>query len=223
MNKPRSGDSAHRQLANSFLRVLRQGDEEAVSRVLEAALAQGIDGPTIYLKGLQPALEQIGQLWETGRVLVAEEHRATVLARWVMDTLWDDFISDSYRGDNDHLLAGGVRGERHDLGLIMVARFLRRDGWHVFEMGTDVPEQDFASIAARIHPRVCLLSAALPQRLEAVRTTIAGLRDSGFTAPIMVGGRVFRLDPGLVSAVGASGTAADAAEAVTRVHQLLGL
>ncbi len=223
MAKSGSKSDLQAQLANSLLEALQRGDDEAAAQALEKALAGGLDGPTIYLRLLQPALEQIGVLWETGEALVAEEHRATVLARWLMDSLWDEFTPSRYRGDNDTLLAGGVRDEHHDLGLTMVAQFLRRDGWHVFDMGGNVPERDFALMAARLRPRACLLSATLPERLEGVRATIGQLVGQGVQVPVLVGGRVFRQDPTLAAAVGAEGTAVDAAEAVVRVHRLLGV
>lgn len=220
MGEPESKESLLAKQVAALLPVLRQGDEDAALRVLEEALRSGLDGPSIYLGVLQPAMDQIGCLWEEGRATIGEEHRASALTRWLMDALWDEFIPKSYRADN-RLLAGCVHGERHDLGLTMVTRFLRREGWHVVDLGADVPEQEFAEMAAAVRPRACLLSAATVEHLDGVRATIAALQGLGLNLPILVGGVAFRHHPHLATVVGATGMAADAAEAVDRVRQIL--
>jgi methanogenic corrinoid protein MtbC1 len=112
-------------------------------------------------------------------------------------------------------------GERHDLGLSMVSDFLRRDGWHVVDLGADVPEGDLAAMAARIRPGVCLLSATRVESLDAVRAAIGELQSQAGGVAILVGGAVFARDPSLATTLGATGTADNAQDAVDWVRQYL--
>ena len=62
---------------------------------------------------------------------------------------------------------GGVRGvavlacapgERHDLGLLMLAVLLRADGWQVAYLGADTPLEDAIGLAAAVSARMLCLS-----------------------------------------------------------------
>ncbi len=209
------------QLVDEMVPVLLKGDEDTAYQVLKKALAGGLDPPSIYLRVFQPALDQIGDLWQAGRVSVAEEHKGTCVVRWLMAALWFEFNPDGYRSGYPSMLAACAQGERHDIGLTMVGDFLRRDGWHVVMLGADVPEDSLVQMAYHLQPGVFLLSAAMAVSLDSLRTTIPRLRDAVPDTSVLVGGRVFRLDRAAAHAVGADRAAPDAADAVVQVRQLM--
>ena len=212
-----------RSLADSYLEAIRTGDDEGSLAVLERAISSSLGAPSFYLDVVQPALERIGGLWECGVLDVGEEHRATEMTRRIMDALDDEFSARPRRAKGGPLLAGCVRGEQHELGLTMVVRFLRRDGWPVVALGANVPESSFALMAGRAGASACLLSLATRDRLDATRATVGALRASGFRGPVLVGGSLFRResDGALATDLGANGYASDAAEVVKLVRALL--
>src|SRR5439155_4068376 len=99
---------------------------------------------------LSPLLHTIGERWEHGELSVAEEH----------------LVSEAVRSRLGHLLAdsgGGIRGsavlacapgEEHELGLMMLAIALRRDGWRVVYLGADTPFGDAVDLAERVDARL---------------------------------------------------------------------
>src|SRR6267154_2669037 len=99
---------------------------------------------------VRPMLEAVGAAWARGELTVAEEH----------------LVSETVRSRLGHLLGdpgGGVRGtavllcvpgERHELGLMMAAIALRRDGWKVVYLGADTPFEDAVALARRLSARV---------------------------------------------------------------------
>jgi DNA-binding transcriptional MerR regulator len=121
------------------------GESVEVGVRLDQAFAlQGVEDT---LEGVvRPLLAAIGDRWERGALDVADEH----------------LVSEAVRSRLAHLLGdvgGGVRGvavlacapgERHDLGLMMAAIALRRDGWRIFYLGADTPVDDAASLARRV-------------------------------------------------------------------------
>jgi MerR family transcriptional regulator, light-induced transcriptional regulator len=118
---------------------------------------------------LQPLLRTVGERWEDGTLSVAEEH----------------LVSEAVRSRLGHLLGdagGGVRGvavlacapgERHELGLMMAAIALRRDGWKVVYLGADTPLADALALATRLESRVLGISLASSTRADAVQEVLA--------------------------------------------------
>ena len=147
-------------------------DCEAVERLLDQAFALPELERTLATV-IAPALEEVGRGWESGRFTVAQEH----------------LVSESVRARLERLLAdarGGVRGravlacgpgERHELGVLMLAVLLRADGWQVAYLGADTPLPDALSLAAQSGARLCCLSVA---RAE----TLAELTEAAARVPV---------------------------------------
>jgi methylmalonyl-CoA mutase cobalamin-binding subunit len=53
------------------------------------------------------------------------------------------------------------QGERHELGLMMLAIALRRDGWKVIYLGADTPVDDAVAVAHRQSARVLAISCTV--------------------------------------------------------------
>ncbi len=215
------GNSVLSNLTAELLGALRRDNEEKAFQVIERAISSGLDGPSIYLNVLQPTLDQVGGLWECGQVSIGEEHRASATVEWLMKSLWYEFQPQVTRSRHRSLLVSAVRNERHDIGLTMVCDFLRLDGWQVVNLGADTPECEIARMAALIHPSLCLLSVSRVDTFDALSETVAELRLRDRDLPILVGGRIFRVDPTIVCPEGVAVVAKDANEAVTEVRKLL--
>jgi methanogenic corrinoid protein MtbC1 len=67
------------------------GDEAGAWAIVEAALASGAEAADVYLDVLLPALESVGDGWAAGRISVADEHRATVVAQRLIGRLGPRF------------------------------------------------------------------------------------------------------------------------------------
>ena len=209
-------------LAQELVHTVMRGDEDSALRILERLIASGLDGRTIFLDVFQPALYQMGDLWEAGKANVAQEHFAASVVRWLMGALWDLFTPSRIRMEYGPLLCACVPNERHDIGIAMVSELLRQDGWYVINLGADTPSEAIATMAVQSQSRVCLLSASSKERLNDLEATIDELKAATPNTPILVGGLAFRREPSLAADVGASSTASDADGAVNQVRTLLG-
>jgi len=123
---------------------------EAVEVGVRLDQAFALQGVEDTLEGVvHPLLDAVGDRWQRGDLDVADEH----------------LVSEAVRARLGHLLGdvgGGVRGvavlacapgERHELGLMMAAIALRRDGWRVFYLGADTPVEDAVALARRVSAR----------------------------------------------------------------------
>ena len=137
-----------------------------------------------FVEVLGPALAAIGERWACGEVNVAQEHLASSTVRAALLTLLSDRRAD-IRGV---AVLACAPGERHEIGLLMLAVLLRSDGWQVAYLGADTPYADAVRLADDLDARVLCFSAASRESAAALQTelTHAPPRDSLF---VCVGGR----------------------------------
>ena len=163
------------------------GDRGGAWSVLEACLVSGKDVADVYLEVMGPALRRIGQRWASGELDVADEHRATVVVRQHVARLSPRF---GRRGlSRGTVLLGCVPGERHDMGLSMVADLLRGAGFEAIDLGADVPVTGFVSAAGEADRLVAVgLSLHHASLLGPAREVVRALRAAVPGALVMAGG-----------------------------------
>jgi methanogenic corrinoid protein MtbC1 len=156
-----------REHLNGLLDALDGGEASQIGIRLDQAFAL-LDVDDTLEAVLQPLLQTIGDRWADGELSVAEEH----------------LVSEAVRSRLGHLLAdagGGVRGvvvlacapgERHELGLMMTAIALRRDGWKIVYLGADTPLAAAVDLAERLSARVLGLSVATDDRAAALEQAL---------------------------------------------------
>jgi methanogenic corrinoid protein MtbC1 len=202
-----------------YLAAVRRGDRRRAMDVVAAAQREGADLVTLYLDVFQPALREIGQLWQENELSVAEEHLATAITQSIMARLYTEAPMANESGR--HLVAACAEYERHEVGLRMLCDFLDLEGWTTTFLGASVPTSGLARMVCEKKPDVLAMSASLPPHLPQLRSTIQAVREACGDKPpiILVGGRVFHQTPELAYAIGADITAQDAREAVTRLKE----
>jgi MerR family transcriptional regulator, light-induced transcriptional regulator len=179
---------------DSLLAAVEACDPARAGLLVDQAFAlHGVDATLEQI--LKPLLREVGKRWESHELNVAEEH----------------LVTETIRSRLGHLLAdagGGVRGtavlacapgEQHDLGLMMVAIGLRRDGWKVVYLGANTPLDDAVEVARRHSARILGISVTTA-RLDAV--------------PVVEGVEVFVGGPGANAFTGELGQAVSAVRAL---------
>jgi MerR family transcriptional regulator, light-induced transcriptional regulator len=152
----------------AILTSLERGETSEIGLRLDQSFALlGVDETLDAV--IRPLLRTVGEGWAAGQISVAEEH----------------LVSEAVRSRLGHLLGdagGGVRGvavlacapgERHELGLMMAAIALRRDGWKVVYLGADTPFEDAVALARRLSARIVGLSLAMREHAKALEQALA--------------------------------------------------
>lgn len=199
----------------AYFDALKAGDRRRAFKVVGQARAGGLDVQELYLDVLQPAMREIGRLWQRNEMTVAQEHLATAITQMVMARTYDE-IAATAPASAHSAIAACADTERHDLGLRMICDLLERAGWDTTYLGAAVPAESLVRLTRERRPDALVLSASITPHLTQLRTTIAAVRDAmGGAAPfIVVGGRPFLDDESLAVQLGADATARDAAAAV---------
>lgn len=194
--------------------ILRGNRREAVG-VLDRACEAGMRTSTLYMEVLQPALWEVGRLWQNNDISVADEHLATAITQAAMARLFDAALPGPV-SPAPTLVAACADVERHEIGLRMVCDLLELEGWSTSFLGATVPIESLLELVRRRRPDVVALSAALPPHLPRLRAMIEAVREGTGEDPplIVVGGRPFLEHPDLAERLGADLTARSASEAV---------
>jgi DNA-binding transcriptional MerR regulator len=171
----------------AILQALDNGDADQLGIRLDQAFALlSID--EMLSAVLRPLLERVGERWQEGGMTVAEEH----------------LVSEAVRSRLGHLLAdagGGVLGvavlacapgEHHELGLMMAAVALRRDGWKIVYLGADAPIRDVFGLAERLGARVVGISVSTGARIAPLERELQRTRPPADVTLVLGGAGVTR-------------------------------
>ena len=163
------------------------GDEAGAWRVIDDALASGMDPSGVYLDLLVPVLRGVGDGWAAGRVSIAEEHRASAVASRIIGRLGPRFTRRGMK--RGAVIIGAPAGDQHSLPGAVVADLLRGEGFEVIDLGANTPASSFAETArdvARLD--VVVVGVTVPGRDRAVQGIVQALRSTGSTVPVLIGG-----------------------------------
>jgi methanogenic corrinoid protein MtbC1 len=199
-------------LAQDYLAALLRGDRQAASKLILTAGDRGTPIRDIYLLVFQRVLYEVGRLWYSNQIGVAQEHYCTACTQFIMSQLYPRIFSSERKGRR--LVSTCVCGDLHEIGMRMVSDFFEMEGWDTFYLGASTSIPDTLQQVAEKKPHVLAISATLPLHLTAVAELIAAARATGNAPRILVGGAPFNSSPGLWKDVGADGHARDAAEAI---------
>jgi methanogenic corrinoid protein MtbC1 len=216
-------DTPHGQIASSYLLALLEGDRRRASQVILDAIDQPDSVRDLYLHVLLPAQAELGRMWMTGEINVAEEHFASHTTKMVMSQLLSHATFQPPNGKT--VLAAAVTGNQHDIGLYAVANFLEMAGWRTIQLGADVPITDLAQAVKFFVVDLLVLSVSMNVQLDTFKSTIQAIRSGGRGegVRIMAGGLAFADLDNLAVELGADRYAADPEEAVRLGGQLVGL
>lgn len=207
-------------VSREYLDAVLAGDRRSAFGIIENARLAGMDIGTIYLEVLQPALREIGALWQRNEISVAVEHLATGITEAAMANLYQEVFAE-VKEDGPTLLAAAAETERHVVGLRMVCDLLELEGWQTVLLGASVPVESLVAMAHQLRPAAVALSATIAPHAPQVRNAIAALRAAELepVPVIAVGGRLFLDNPELATRLGADLTAPDAAALVRALQQ----
>lgn len=182
------------EVRRRYLEHLLTPDARAAWEEIAGALADGARADRVYLEVLTPAMIEIGHLWETARIGVAQEHLATQITQTVLARLAPSLedAATAFAGERRRrAIVAGTPGELHAIGARMVADFLEASGWDVLLLGPDTPVGEIAELAVERAPDVVALSTSLSFNLLAAGRVFARLRELDDPPLLVAGGRAY--------------------------------
>lgn len=200
------------------------GDQQSLTAAVNKMRRLGQSNQQICLLVLTAVARRLGEWWQEDRCGFVEVTLGMLLLHQMLRELGPGLR----RGRMDHparvALMLPMPGEQHGFGIAMVAEFFRAAGWQVSEDGG----RGLRGLARRVGEEwfgVVALSCGVRERLGELPAAVATIRAHSCNpdVAIMVGGAALAGNPAIAASCGADATAADAAEALHRAEQLVGL
>jgi methanogenic corrinoid protein MtbC1 len=175
-------------LAKGYTESLVDGNRSGAERIIRQSQENGISLVDIGVGIIQPAMVEIGRLWQENRVTVAKEHLATAISQNVLARA---FANAEFADPVDKtVVAACIEGNHHSLGLRIVTDAYETAGWNVVFLGADTPVSSILSQVDADKPDVLALSICLPHQVLALQQLITQLRSemAGSMPAVVVGG-----------------------------------
>ena len=197
----------------TFVESALHGDRKAALQLALDAQERERDTTSLYVGLFQKSMHDVGRLWETNRITVAQEHMATATVQYVVAQLYSRLPTQpTVRGK---ALITGVEGEHHQLGPNLVADVLEARGFDVRFLGTDVPQAAVLSAVEEERPTLIGISTTMAFNLPKAIALVRALQSGQAVAPrILLGGAAFAATPDLVIELGVFGIGRDVGEAL---------
>jgi len=215
-----TGDAPLDALARRFLDSLLNSNRRAASEMILEAVQGGVTIPEIYLQVFQRTQWEIGRLWQTSQIGVAQEHFCTAATQLVMSQLYP-YIFTGERKDRRIVIAC-VGGELHEIGARMVADLFEMRGWDTYFLGANSPPSSIVRTVEERRADILGISVTMTFHVSKVTEMIRTIRaTSSVSTRILVGGYPFNLSPDLWQKTGADGYAPDAEAAILEAEKVL--
>ena len=156
-------------------------DEDRAHAVLDTAFTErSVESAIIDV--LLPLFVRVGEMWELGRIGIAQEHFASSLVRRRLGALsltWGV-------GTGPVAVLACPPGEFHDIVLLSFGVLLARAGWRVRYLGPDTPVHSLAAAARLTSADAVVLACRRP---SGFRAHASALRRLGEEHPVWLAGR----------------------------------
>jgi MerR family transcriptional regulator, light-induced transcriptional regulator len=206
-------------IAQQYLALVLGGDQSQATQLIFEAVETGTPVTDIFLRVFQPSQYEIGLLWQTRKINVAQEHYATAITQTLMSQLQPYLLKAPPNGRC--VVATSVSGEQHDMGIRMVASFFETAGWRTYYLGANTPTHCLIQILVEQKVDLLAISATFAPHLRATQELIGHARGAVSGLSILVGGYPFNRAPDLWRRLGADGYAPDARQAVVEATRLM--
>jgi methanogenic corrinoid protein MtbC1 len=205
-----------------LVRLLLAHDVAVSSAYVETVRQRGATLESICLDMLAPAAREFGKLWEDDQCDFMQVTVGLCRLHQLLRELSPEFRGDEQEvRENRRILLATCPGEQHTFGISLVAQFLRRAGWDVWNE-FPATHAEIMEIFTHNTFSVVGLSVATETRLDELAATIRAIRTAARNGGIgiLVGGPILLQRPELAVLVGADATAADGPEAVMRAERI---
>jgi MerR family transcriptional regulator, light-induced transcriptional regulator len=192
-----------------FLSAILGGQRKAALAIVDQALLAGHSHIDIYVHVFTAALHHVGELWESNKISVAQEHMATSITQYAIASIYPRLVpAEVHRGS---MVVTGVAGELHQIGANLVADAMEAKGWAVQFLGSNLPDSAVVAAVEETSATVLCISTTLVANLPAVVELVGAVRGKlGERAPkIVLGGSAYLMTPEFGQELGAAETITD--------------
>jgi len=173
-----------------YLAALLAGRRVECHRMVQGLLEAGIDILELYTALFQQSMYRVGELWETNRITVANEHLSTSITESLLNLAYPSIFATERTGRK--AVISCCANEFHQMGGKMVADVFELCGWDGYFLGANSPPEDTAKYIQEVQPDVVGLSLSILSNIDRLKQHIEIIRAHFPNMDILVGGQAFR-------------------------------
>ena len=197
-----------------------KGNRKQIKDHTKAEVDSGIKAQTILNDMLLPAINEVGELFEKGKFFLPQLIASAETMKLSIEFLEPLLSTDRKQEEMPAVVIATVAGDIHDIGKNLVALMLRNYGFHVIDLGKDVPKETIIEAARKHQAKIIALSALMTTTMQEMKRVVDYAKEQKIDAKIMIGGAVITGE--YAREIGADAYSKDAAEAVRVAKSLLG-
>lgn len=198
-----------------------KGNREGITADTQKALDEGNAAKTLLDEVLLPAINEVGEFFDKGKYFLPQLIASAEAMKTAIEYMEPLLLQANSNQEMPTVVIATVEGDIHDIGKNLVALMLKNYGFHVVDLGKDVPKETIIEEAKKHNAQVIALSALMTTTMQQMRHVIEYAKKQQIDAKIIVGGAVITQE--YADEIGADGYSEDAAEAVKLTKRLLGI
>ena len=196
-----------------------KGNRNGIVKITKEALESGEKPAELLNQVLLPAINQVGEFFDQGKYFLPQLIASAEAMKNSIEVLEPLLQTGGTGEEMPVVVIATVEGDIHDIGKNLVALMLKNHGFHVIDLGKDVPQAKILESAKEHHAEFIALSALMTTTMQRMREIVAAAKEEGITAKIIIGGAVITQE--YADEIGADGYSKDAADAVKPAKSLM--
>ena len=212
------GETRKESTGSGVFQAVLKGNKEHVLEEVKKMLDGGAKPDEIINEHLIAAINEVGVLFDKQKYFLPQLISSANTMKLAIEYL-EPMLERSNTEAMATIVVATVEGDIHDIGKNLVVLMLKNYGYHVIDLGKDVPADVIVDTAMNEGAKVIGLSALMTTTMMRMKDVVELAKEKGCTAKIVIGGAA--ITESFSDEIGADGYSKDAAECVKLVERLL--
>lgn len=212
------GETRKESTGSGVFQAVLKGNKEHVLEEVKKMLDGGAKPDEIINEHLIVAINEVGELFDKKKYFLPQLISSANTMKLAIEYL-EPMLERSNTEAMATIVVATVEGDIHDIGKNLVVLMLKNYGYHVIDLGKDVPADVIVDTAMNEGAKVIGLSALMTTTMMRMKDVVELAKEKGCTAKIVIGGAA--ITESFSDEIGADGYSKDAAECVKLVERLL--
>ena len=195
------------------------GNRDAIVAEVKKELKKGTEPSAIINDYLIEGINTVGTYYEEKKYFLPQLISGANAMKEAMDYLEPMLVTDG-AAQKETIVVATVEGDIHDIGKNLVVLMLKNYGYHVIDLGKDIPADEIVDRAIAEQAAVIGLSALMTTTMMRMKDVVETAKKKGCASKIVIGGAC--ITDSFAREIGADGYSKDAADCVRLVQKLLG-
>lgn len=198
-------------------------EDETVVDVANEYLEGGYPAYDGIMDGLVDGMNKVSDLYDAEEYFVTDVLLCSDAMYAGLDVLRPHLPVEESGADKPKIVIGVVEGDTHDIGKNLVKIMMDTAGFEIYDLGRDVPLDDFVDKAVEVGAAIICMSTLMTTTMIGMKTVIEKLEERGVRDQfkVMVGGSP--VSQKYANDIGADGYSVNAVGAVKKAKELVGI